>query len=142
LEINFFFSDCKILHLNKKLLQKNLSKIALAEGYSINILNVIFTNDKKILILNRKFLHHNFPTDILTFNNSEGYSVSADLYISLNTLFYNSEKFNVVFKSELYRVVIHGILHLMGFNDKSLQEKKLMRKKEDFYLRLFNQIRS
>ena len=140
MEINFFFSDCKIFHLNKKLLQKNLCKIALTEGYSINILNFIFTNDKKILILNRKFLHHNYPTDILTFNNSIDYSISADLYISINTLIYNSEKFDVEFKNELYRVVIHGILHLMDFNDKSFKEKKIMSKKEDFYLRLFNHI--
>jgi rRNA maturation RNase YbeY len=140
LEINFFFSDCKIHHLNQKLLCRNLCKIAFLEGYSIDILNVILTNDRKILLVNNKFLRHNYPTDIITFNYCNNYFLSADIYISINTLFYNSKKYNVEFRNELFRVIVHGILHLMKFDDKSKIEKKAMRMKEDFYLRLFKNI--
>jgi rRNA maturation RNase YbeY len=140
LEINFFFSDCKIHRLNQKLLRRSLCKIAHAEGYSVDIINVILTNDRKILLLNKEFLHHNYPTDIITFNYCVDYFVSADIYISADTVFYNAKKLNVEFKIELFRVIIHGILHLMKFNDKSVSEKILMRKKEDFYLRLFRNV--
>ncbi len=137
MEINFFFSEFNIFHLNKKKLRNNFIKIALFEGYSINVLNIILTNDKKILLLNKKFLFHNYPTDIITFNYCKNFSLSADIYISVDTIFYNSKKFNVSFQTELFRVLIHGILHLMKFNDKLYYERKIMRIKEDFYLRLF-----
>jgi probable rRNA maturation factor len=137
LEINFFFSDKKFIRFDINNLVKRFEKIAFFEGYCIEIVNFNFVSDRTIVIQNKKYLNHNYPTDIITFDYSEQHIISGDIYISLDTILYNSKKFNVDFKNELYRVMIHGLLHLMKFDDKSATEKILMRKKENYYLRFF-----
>jgi probable rRNA maturation factor len=137
LEINFFFSDGKYIRFNINNLVKRFEKIAFFEGYCIENVNFNFVSDRTIIIQNKKYLNHNFPTDIITFDYSEQHNIAGDIYISLDTVLYNSEKYNVNFKNEIYRVMIHGLLHLMKFNDKSKFEKVLMRKKENYYLRFF-----
>lgn len=137
MEINFFFSDGKYIRFNINNLVKRFEKIAFFEGYCIDTVNFNFVSDRTIVIQNKKYLNHNFPTDIITFDYTVQHYIAGDIYISLDTVLYNSNKFNVHFNNELNRVMIHGLLHLMKFKDKSKSEKVLMRMKENYYLRFF-----
>ncbi|MDR1459350.1 MAG: rRNA maturation RNase YbeY [Bacteroidales bacterium] len=96
----------------------------------------IFCSDKKILEINRQYLQHDYYTDIITFDYSEKNIISGDIFISVDTVKSNSEKFNTHYNDELYRVIIHGILHLCGLNDKSPEEENGMREKENEALTL------
>ena len=89
-------------------------------------INYVFVNDERILEVNRQFLGHDYYTDIITFDYSEGRILSGDLYISLDTVRTNAEQLNVSYKRELYRVIIHGVLHLCGINDKGPGEREIM----------------
>jgi rRNA maturation RNase YbeY len=91
----------------------------------------IFCDDARILEVNKQYLKHDYYTDIITFDYSENETISGDIFISLDTVKSNSEKFNTDCQNELYRVIIHGILHLCGYKDKSPKDKKLMREKEN-----------
>ena len=97
----------------------------------------IFCDEAEILRINNLFLQHDYYTDILTFDYSENDILSGDLFISLQTVKSNAEKYGINYPEELYRVMIHGILHLCGFNDKTPKDEKRMRQKEDEALRLF-----
>jgi len=91
----------------------------------------IFCSDEEILRINKSYLNHDYYTDIITFDYSEGNIISGDLFIAIETVKTNSEKFNTEYDEELRRVMIHGILHLCGYDDKTTTEKKIMRTKED-----------
>ncbi|MDR2683273.1 MAG: rRNA maturation RNase YbeY [Dysgonamonadaceae bacterium] len=91
----------------------------------------VFCSDEEILRINQQYLKHDYYTDIITFDYSAGHTVSGDLFISLDTVKSNSEKYRTDYTQELRRVMIHGILHLCGFNDKSPAEAVQMREKED-----------
>lgn len=138
MEINFFFQDNIQLRLNKAELIKRFEKIAFFEKYCLDAINYIFVSDRTILLYNKSYLNHKYPTDIITFDYSEDFIISGDIYISLDTIKYNSKKFNSAIKNELNRVMVHGLLHLMKLNDKSAAQKIEMRKKEDYYLKLFS----
>ncbi|MDR3339344.1 MAG: rRNA maturation RNase YbeY [Candidatus Symbiothrix sp.] len=91
----------------------------------------IFCSDAEILRINRQYLQHDYYTDIITFDYTEGEIVSGDLFISLDTVRTNSEKFKTNYDEELHRVMIHGVLHLCGFKDKTPEEEQLMREMEN-----------
>lgn len=116
----------------KKQATKNWIKLV-AENYGKKIgdINYLFCTDEKILEVNNQYLSHDFYTDIITFDYSEGNNISGDIFISLDTVSTNSQKYNTDFMEELYRVIIHGILHLCGIDDKSEHEEKAMRKAEN-----------
>ena len=97
----------------------------------------IFCSDEEILRINKYYLNHNYYTDIITFDYSEGDKLSGDLFISLETVKTNSEKFKTSYDEELRRVIVHGILHLCGYNDKTSKEKKEMHLKENELLDLY-----
>jgi rRNA maturation RNase YbeY len=99
-------------------------------------INYIFCSDEEILQINRQYLNHDYYTDIITFDYTENDTVSGDLFISLDTVKSNAEKFETDYSDELSRVMIHGVLHLCGLKDKSLEEEKLMRLKEEEALML------
>lgn len=112
-----------------------ISNIFKTEDVPFKHVVFILTTDKKLLELNVKFLKHNTYTDILTFTLSSDYEpIISEIYISLDRVKYNATKYKVSFINELYRVMIHGILHLCGFSDKTLKLKTQMRAREDFYL--------
>ena len=136
MEIEFHYSKNIWLHLNYSQLIKRFERIAFFEKYSLGAINYIFVDDRELLILNRKYLHHTYPTDIITFDYSSEFEVSGDIYISIDTVKYHAKKFNVSFPNELNRVMIHGLLHLLKYKDKTVQEKKTMRAKENYYLQL------
>jgi rRNA maturation RNase YbeY len=97
-------------------------------------LTFVFCSDEYLLVLNNKYLKHDYFTDIITFDNTEGLTVHGDLFISVERVKENSAGLGVAFKDELYRVMVHGVLHLLGYSDKSKPAKQTMTSKEDFYL--------
>ena len=105
-------------------------------GYNINYCNVIFLSDNELLEINKSFLGHDYFTDIITFNYGERKDIEAELYISLERVMENAENLHVKLEDELYRVIIHGMLHLCGFKDDTNELKNEMRKIEDKFLEL------
>lgn len=97
-------------------------------------LTFILCSDKYLLKINIEYLQHDYFTDIITFNYVDGKLISGDLFISIERVKENSEEFNTSLYKELYRVIFHGVLHLIGYNDKTVDEKNVMREKEDLYL--------
>lgn len=108
-----------------------LTDTALTHGRTVGRLCYKFCDDEAILIANRQFLQHDYYTDIITFDESRGQRISGDMLISLDTVASNAEVIGVSFAEELHRVLIHGVLHLCGYGDKSEEEEKLMRHLED-----------
>jgi rRNA maturation RNase YbeY len=94
-------------------------------------ISYIFCSDEEILRINKQYLNHDYYTDIITFDYTGNGVVSGDLFISLDTVKSNSEKFGTVYEEELLRVMIHGVLHLCGFGDKTVGDEKIMRMRED-----------
>ena len=97
-------------------------------------LSVIFCSDEFLLDMNKEYLNHDYYTDIITFDYVEGNIISGDLFVSLDRVKENAEMYNSRMLRELYRVVFHGTLHLCGYKDKTDEEQKVMRAKEDYYL--------
>lgn len=124
-------------HLKDKLLLKTfLATIFVKEGVDFKSVNYIFCTDEYLLRLNREYLNHNTLTDILTFTYSDAFSpIISEIYISVERVRENADFLGVVYQDELHRVMIHGILHLCGYNDATLKQKADMRAKEDFYLK-------
>lgn len=104
------------------------------EHWKAGAINIILVNDKQLLEINRNYLHHNYYTDIITFNYNQKDVISGDLYISIERIVENAKHFSVSEVNELLRVIIHGVLHLMGYDDKKKMEQEIMREKEDLYL--------
>jgi rRNA maturation RNase YbeY len=109
-------------------------------GKKTGDIHYIFCNDEKILEINNQYLAHDYYTDIITFDYSENDVISGDIFISLDTVFSNSEKFQTKYSEELHRVIIHGVLHLCGIADISDEEAIKMREAENNALKLLNQI--
>ena len=118
------------INQNKKWLNQVISNEDKEEGD----ITYIFCDDDYLLEKNIRFLNHNTLTDVITFDYCEGNSVSGDIFISIERVKENSEVFKVDFLTELNRVMVHGLLHLLGYKDKTERESNLMRKKENYYL--------
>ena len=101
---------------------------------SIGTINVVFCSDQHLLVINKEYLNHDYYTDIITFNYCEAKQISGDLFISIDRIKDNSKNNKLLFVNELHRVIIHGVLHLCGFNDKTKAEKKEIRQMEDYFL--------
>ena len=115
-----------------------LDKVAQSEGFTLGDLTYIFCNDDYLLELNKTYLKHDTLTDIITFDYVSGTVVSGDIFISVERLLDNAQTFNETFKNERLRVMAHGLLHLMGFNDKSAEDQVIMRKKENEKIKMFH----
>ncbi len=115
-----------------------ISKVIAAANKAEGDINYLFCTDDYILKVNNQYLNHNYFTDIITFDYCKRNIVSGDLVISLDTVKSNSELFQTNFSSELHRVVIHGILHLLGYKDATQDEKDEMRRQEDIALSLLS----
>ncbi len=108
------------------------------EKFSLGELNYIFCDDTYLLDINKKYLNHNTFTDIISFDYTLGKQINGDIYISIDRIKENSKLYNTSFNNELLRVMIHGVLHYLGYKDKTDADKKIMRSKEDYYLSLQN----
>ena len=104
-------------------------------------ISYIFCSDEKILEVNRQFLQHDYYTDIITFDYTSGKKIAGDIFISLDTVRTNAEKFETEYDEELHRTIIHGILHLCGINDKGPGEREVMEANENSALALLSQLR-
>ena len=133
----FYFTseDIPMPDLQQKKIQEWIKTIINDYSKKLGDLTYIFTSDEYILKINQQYLQHDYYTDIITFDYSENDIISGDLFISLETVQSNAEKYNNPFLEELHRVIIHGILHLLGFNDKTEKENLQMRALEDKALR-------
>jgi probable rRNA maturation factor len=134
-----FFSNRQSLSLtNRGKLKSLLKKIIKSKGKNLVSINYIFCSDKELLRLNNEFLNHNYYTDILTFDLSDSKKeIIAEIFISLDRVRDNADKFKGSIKRELHRVIIHGVLHLCGHTDKTKTEMLRMRKAEDKYLSIY-----
>jgi len=132
--IQFFFEDIQPVKFNKNLLNQQIKYLIRTENYKTGDISIIFCSDEYLLQMNEQYLKHDYYTDIITFDYVGESVISGDLFISIDRVRENADKFNAKFKVELYRVVFHGVLHLAGYKDKSEEDKKLMRSMEDFYL--------
>lgn len=108
-----------------------IKSVAQGLGKKVGDIAYIFCDDEKILEVNREYLQHDYYTDIITFDYTEGNIISGDLFISLDTVLSNSEQLGVTYEQELRRVIIHGILHLCGINDKAPGEREIMEQHEN-----------
>jgi len=119
---------------NKSKVSSWIEKVFSENNKNTSSINIIFCTDDYLLKINKKHLNHNYYTDIITFDNSISNDVSADLFISIDRVKDNANSLKINFNTELHRVIIHGILHLCGYNDKLEKEKTQMRSLEDKYL--------
>ena len=111
-----------------------IRQVAASYGKKIGEIGYMFVNDEKILEVNNQYLGHDYYTDIITFDYSEGKVLNGDIYISLDTVFTNADKFGRPYDEELHRVIVHGLLHLIGYDDHTEEDVKQMRQKENYYL--------
>jgi len=133
-----FNSETSFTLKNQKKLVKWISDVISSEGFQVGEINYIFCNDSYLNKINQEFLNHDTFTDIISFDYTLGKEVGGDIFISIERVLENAEKFNEVFENELYRVMIHGVLHFMGYKDKTKKEKTLMRTKEDEKIFILN----
>ena len=130
-----FFTENTQFNLNKKnLIKKWIKETIISENKQFGTTNFIFTSDNYLLKINKEYLSHDYFTDIVTFNYCEKDIINGDIFISIDTVKNNSSRFNVSFNDELHRVIIHGILHLIGYDDQNDEEKTIMKEKENYYL--------
>lgn len=131
-----FFKEGVSFRMNKQeALRKWITLAAKKEGYKIEQLNYIFCSDRYLKKMNVNYLNHNYYTDIITFDNSmEKKKIIGDVFISIDTIKYNATEYKTTFENELARVMIHGLLHLVGYSDKSLNDQKKMKSMEDLWL--------
>ena len=134
--VSFDYQVSSFLLKRKKQLVNWILLVAYVEKKEIEKIDFVFCSDEFLLELNRKFLSHKTYTDILTFDYSEGNEIMAEIYISIDRVKENALKLKVSFEEELHRVMIHGVLHCFGYEDKKKASQKKIRRKEDEYLRL------
>ena len=137
--INFFEEDISFKLKNKTGVKQWIKTSIEAEGQKLKELNYIFCSDEYLLKINQQYLDHDTYTDIVTFDNSEKDRViEGDIFISIDRIRENALKFNSGEVNELHRVIIHGALHLLGYQDKTAEKKKIMTSREDHYLAVRN----
>ena len=132
--------DISFPKIKRRVFARWIKKVIEKEGKNLGAITCIFSSDTEILRINRQYLKHDYYTDIITFDYTENNIVSGDLFISLDTVRFNSEKFKTAYEDELRRVIIHGILHLCGYNDLTKEQKVIIRMKESESLAIWNNI--
>lgn len=123
-------------HINEEEISAWIAQVAAVYKRKVGEIGYIFCSDERILEVNRQYLQHDYYTDIITFDYTKGSKISGDLFISLDTVRSNAELFGMDYHVELHRVIIHGILHLCGIDDKGPGEREVMEEAENKALRL------
>lgn len=132
--ISYFTEDISFKLKNEKDISFWIKNTIKKEHKQLGEISFIFCSDNYLHQINLSYLNHDTYTDIITFNYNEETTISGDIFISIERVTENANKFNVLFDNELKRVMIHGILHLLDYNDKTPNQQKEMKTKEDFYL--------
>lgn len=140
MNVNFFFEDISSFPFDEKLYTNWVELVAAGHGKEAGDINFIFCSDDYLLKLNREHLNHDYYTDIITFDYVEDNLIYGDLFISVDRVKENAASYSVSFQDEFSRVIIHGILHLCGFPDKTEEEAKVMRENENTALRLLKKL--
>ena len=139
-QITYNAQDVSLPEINPNKVSSWLNKIATQEGCAIRRINYIFCSDTYLLEVNKQYLNHDYYTDIITFDLSEDDTITSDIYISIDRVKDNAQTHEVSSENELLRVLAHGLLHLIGFNDKTEDEQLTMRKKEEASLSLWQKL--
>ena len=136
--INFHTEEIDFKVLNPIKTKRWLKSVIESEGFELLEINYIFCNDKYLHKINVEYLEHDTLTDIITFDNSEeDQLIEGDIFVSIERIIDNTKDFNTTFEQEFKRVIVHGVLHLCGYFDKTDEDEKQMRDKEDYYIRLW-----
>ena len=130
----YYHSECNFQLKDDESITKWLKDAIVSEDKELGEINYIFCDDKYLLKKNQEYLQHDTFTDIITFDYTEENRLCADIFISIERVKENAITFAIPFETELRRVIIHGVLHLMGYKDKSQEDAEIMRSKEDYYL--------
>ena len=138
--ISYFNEDIDFKFKGKALNNQWLRMVAGSEVRRVGDISIIFCSDNYILDVNMRYLQHDYFTDIITFDYCEGDRLSGDLFISIDSVRENALYYGAEFADELNRVMVHGLLHLIGYDDHTEKEKEVMRAKEDYYLSLRNSL--
>ena len=133
MSLNFYFEKIEPFTIEKSI-EDWIEKTILIEEKKAGDISFIFCSNDYLLSINKEYLNHHYYTDVITFDYVEDDLISGDIFISTEMVEENAQEFNVSFQNELNRVMIHGVLHLIGYKDKTESEQKLMTKKEDQYL--------
>jgi probable rRNA maturation factor len=136
LSLRIFYDNTKLRLNNWKRTSEIISKIIGIENSIIGNINIIITSDKEVREINVQFLEHDYNTDVISFSYNEGKIINGEIYISIDTVKANSFNYNVSLNEELNRVIIHGVLHLVGYDDKEEDQKDNMTRLENLWLEL------
>ena len=137
MNIDYVYNTAFVLE-NETKVSKWLNQAVEKEGFSLGEVVYAFFNDKDLKLLNNKHLNHDYFTDVISFNDSKGTVLNGNIAISIDRVRENAERYNAAFNDELLRVMVHGLLHFMGYNDSSEEETQQMRDKEDDNLKMFH----
>jgi probable rRNA maturation factor len=138
-KISFFEQDIKRQQINRIDSKRYIENLIRNEKKRIGEISIILCSDEYLLTMNRQYLDHNYLTDVITFDYCENDMISGDIFISVERVKENALIYGASFLHELYRVIFHGVLHLVGYGDKVEEEFTLMRNKENYYLNKFIQ---
>lgn len=138
--IQFSFLSVKIAGFNKAQTLKWIESVILHEGSVADYIHFIFCTDEYLLEINRKYLQHDDYTDIISFNyNDEFENLAGEIYISYERVLENAANYGVTPEEEMHRIMVHGVLHLLGYDDKTKRDRQIMTNRENFYLAKYNQ---
>ncbi len=132
--IDFFLEDIQPFFFHKSQIKKHIKRLIVNELMQVGDIAVIFCSDNFLLEMNKQYLDHDYYTDIITFDYVAENIISGDLFISFDRIKDNAKHFDIELIREIYRVVFHGVLHLVGYKDKTDEEQRVMTEKENFYL--------
>jgi rRNA maturation RNase YbeY len=138
-KISFFHQDIKGFRFKRIDSKAYIYNLVKEEKKSVGQISFIFCSDEYLLTINRQYLDHNYLTDVITFDYCDNDMISGDIFISVERVKENALIYGASFLHELYRVIFHGVLHLIGYNDKTEEESALMRNRENYYLNKFIQ---
>ena len=138
MSIKYFNEDVPLPKIKKRRTSNWIKETILLEEKIVGDVSFIFCSDNYLLEVNKKYLTHDYYTDIITFDYVEGELISGDIFISTDRVIENAKEFSTTMENELNRILIHGILHLLGYKDKIKKDKELMTFKEDYYLNVLN----
>jgi len=134
--VRYFFEDVKFEYKDRRFNNSWLKLVSESEIRQLGEINIIFCSDPYILNINLQYLGHDYFTDIITFDYCEGKRISGDLFISIDSVRENAAFYGTDFNEELHRVIVHGVLHLIGYDDHTEEDIAQMRSKENYYLEL------
>jgi probable rRNA maturation factor len=137
LKIKIFYDEIAYRLRNSRSYLTKIEEVIRSEKLLPGDLSFIITTDKNLIVINSEFLNHNYFTDVIAFDYNEGKVLNGEIYISLETVRSNANNYKVSLKKELLRVMIHGTLHICGYDDNTAKEKEIMKLKEDYWLDIF-----